>query len=114
MYKERQAKSAAAIVMDPKTGEILAMASRPTFDPNNYNDYPAENRRNYAINDAFEPGSTMKITTAAMAMEEKVVGPASQFYCPGYIKVGKETIRCASGTAHGSQTFAQIVENPVT
>ena len=110
VYKERQAKSAAAIVMDPKTGEILAMASRPTFDPNNYNDYPAENRRNYAINDAFEPGSTMKITTAAMAMEEKVLGPASQFYCPGYIKVGKETIRCASGTAHGSQTFAQIVE----
>jgi len=111
VFKERQAKSAAAIVMDPATGEILAMASRPTFDPNNYNDYPAQNRRNFAINDAFEPGSTMKICTAAMALEEKIVTPNSQFYCPGHVKVGKETISCSAHTAHGNQTFAQIVEN---
>jgi stage V sporulation protein D (sporulation-specific penicillin-binding protein) len=110
VFKERQAKSAAAIVMDPDTGEILALTSRPTYDPNNYQEYPAQNRRNYAINDAFEPGSTMKIATAAMAMEEKIVGPFSQFYCPGHIKVGKETIRCSGGTAHGNQTFAEIVE----
>lgn len=111
VFKERQAKSAAVIVMDPKTGEILALSSRPTYDPNNYGDYPAPNRRNYAINDAFEPGSTMKIVTAAMAMEERVVGPESKFFCPGHVKVGKETINCAGGKAHGSQTFAEIVEN---
>jgi stage V sporulation protein D (sporulation-specific penicillin-binding protein) len=111
VFKERQAKNAAAIVMDPKTGEILAMASRPTFDPNSYGDSPAINRRNFAINDAFEPGSTMKITTAAMAMEEGIVNRNSQFYCPGYIKVGVETIGCPDRKAHGSQTFAQIVEN---
>ncbi|MDD2585292.1 MAG: stage V sporulation protein D [Syntrophomonadaceae bacterium] len=110
VFKERQAKSAAAIVIDPKTGEILAIASRPTFDPNNYDDYPASNRRNFAINDAFEPGSTMKIVTAAMAMEEKVVDENSKFFCPGYIKVGKETIGCSNRTAHGNQTFAEIVE----
>lgn len=111
VFKERQAKAAAVIVMDPKTGEVMAMASRPTFDPNNFGQYPASNRRNFAINDAYEPGSTMKIVTAAMAMEEKVVDSQSRFFCPGHIKVGKETIGCANGKAHGSQTFAEIVEN---
>lgn len=109
-FKEHQAARAAAIVIDPKTGEILAMSSRPTFDPNHYNESPAQNRRNFAINDAFEPGSTMKITTAAMALEENIVNDQSRFFCPGHIKVGKEIIRCAAGKAHGSQTFAQIVE----
>jgi stage V sporulation protein D (sporulation-specific penicillin-binding protein) len=80
VFKQYQAKNAAAIVMDPKTGEILAISSRPTFNPNSYNDYPASNRRNFAINDAYEPGSTMKITTSAMAMEESVVNQSSQFY----------------------------------
>ncbi len=111
VFAERQAKSAAAIVMDPKTGEILAMTSRPTFDPNNYNEVPASNRRNFAINDSYEPGSTMKITTSAMALEESVVNRNTPFYCPGYVKVGKETIGCPNRKAHGSQTFAQIVEN---
>jgi len=111
VFKERQAKSAAAVVMDPKTGEILAIASRPTFNPNSYNDAPASSRRNFAINDAYEPGSTMKITTAAMAMEEGVVNESSEFYCSGYVKVGKETIGEANNKAHGSQSFAQIVEN---
>ncbi|MGI5920160.1 MAG: stage V sporulation protein D [Syntrophomonadaceae bacterium] len=111
VFKERQAKSAAAIVMDPSSGEILALASRPTFDPNNYNDYPAANRRNFAINDVYEPGSTMKITTAAMALEERTVTPETKFFCPGYVKVGKETISCSNHKAHGDQTFAQIVEN---
>jgi stage V sporulation protein D (sporulation-specific penicillin-binding protein) len=111
VFKERQAKSAAAIVMDPKTGEILAMASRPTFNPNSYGDFPAINRRNFAINDVYEPGSTMKITTAAMALEEGIVNRNTQFHCTGYIKVGVETIGCPNHKAHGDQTFAEIVEN---
>ncbi|MDD4802421.1 MAG: stage V sporulation protein D, partial [Syntrophomonas sp.] len=111
VFKERQAKNAAAIVMDPKTGEILALASRPNFNPNNYGDFPAINRRNFAINDAYEPGSTMKITTSAMALEEGIVNRDTHFFCPGYIKVGVETIGCPDRKAHGDQTFAQIVEN---
>jgi stage V sporulation protein D (sporulation-specific penicillin-binding protein) len=110
-FKEFKAKRAAAIVMDPKTGAILAMSSRPTFDPNNYNQYPDDNRRNFAINDAYEPGSTMKITTAAMALQEAVVNDSSRFFCPGHVKVGKNSIGCANNKAHGDQTFAQIVEN---
>jgi stage V sporulation protein D (sporulation-specific penicillin-binding protein) len=110
-FKEFKAKRAAAIVMDPTTGAILAMSSRPTFNPNNYNQYPVENRRNFAINDAYEPGSTMKITTSAMAMEEGIVNDSSRFFCPGYVKVGKNSIGEANNKAHGDQTFAQIVEN---
>lgn len=111
VFKERNAKSAAAIVMDPNTGEVLALASRPTYDPNNYSHYPAANRRNYAINNAYEPGSTMKITTAAMALQENRITPDRKFFCPGYVKVGKETISCSNHTAHGSQTFSEAVEN---
>ncbi|MDO4539510.1 MAG: penicillin-binding transpeptidase domain-containing protein [Syntrophomonadaceae bacterium] len=108
---EHDPDRALAVVMNPKTGAILAMAMRPGFDPNSYNDYPASNRRNFAICDRFEPGSTMKIITSAMLMEEKVVNEYSRFYCPGSVKVGAETIRCSNHTAHGDQTFAQIVEN---
>lgn len=111
VFKERKAKSACAIIMDPSTGEILALASRPNFDPNNYSEYPDANRRNFAINDSYEPGSTMKIVTSAMAMQEQVVDENSKFFCPGYIKVGRETIGCANRRAHGNQTFAEIVEN---
>lgn len=110
VFKERKAKSAAAIVMDPATGEILALSSRPTYNPNNFSDYPASYRRNFAINDVYEPGSTMKITTAAAALEEKVVNAESRFFCPGYIKVGAETIGCPDRRPHGSLTFAQAIE----
>lgn len=110
VFKERKAKSAAAIVMDPATGEILALSSRPTYNPNSFSDYPVSNRRNFAINDVYEPGSTMKITTAAMALEEKVVNAESRFFCPGYIKVGVETIGCPDKKPHGSMTFAEAIE----
>ncbi|MDD2509643.1 MAG: stage V sporulation protein D [Syntrophomonas sp.] len=110
VFNERKAKSAAAIIMDVSTGEILALASRPTFDPNDFSAYPASNRRNYGINDSYEPGSTMKITTAAMALQEGVVNAESRFYCPGYIKVGKEVIGCPDRKPHGSQSFAQTIE----
>ncbi len=111
VFKERNAKSAGAIVMNPKTGEILAITSRPTFDPNKYDESPASNRRNFIINDVYEPGSTMKIVTAAMALEENIITSERRFFCPGYIKVGKETIGCSDRKAHGSQTFAEVVEN---
>lgn len=111
VFSQRRAKSACVIVMDPRNGEILAMASRPNFDPNKYNDYPASYRRNYAVSDAYEPGSTMKILTAAAAMEEGVVKASDRFYCPGFIKVGKERISCAQGQKHGAMSFGQVVEH---
>jgi len=110
IVEARQPKAACAIVMDPKTGEILGMASRPNFDPNNYNDFPAKNRRNFAVNNAYEPGSTMKIVTASAAMEEQLVSSQDRFNCPGYIKVGGHRISC-SDTVHGHQTFSEVVEH---
>ena len=102
--------------MDIKTGDILGMASRPVFDPNNYGEYDQGTWRNFALTDAYEPGSTFKPVVAAGAMEENVVKPTDRFYDPGYIKIGKETIKCWSRTPHGSQSFIEGVQhscNPV-
>ncbi len=105
-------KSASIIVMDPKTGDILGMASRATFNPNNFASYPQSSWRNIAVSNTYEPGSTFKIITAAAALEEKVVSSQDRFYDPGYFKIGKETIKCwRTGRPHGSQTFTEGVEN---
>lgn len=105
-------KSAVIIVMDPKSGEILAMGSRPDYDPAKYNESPAENRRNLALQLNYEPGSTFKIITAASALEEGVVNPESRFYDPGYIAVGDRKIKCwRYPLFHGAQSFVEAVEN---
>lgn len=112
MQSARRPKRAAIVVMRPQTGEILAMASRPAFDPNDYNAYPEENRRNLATSLNYEPGSTFKIVTAAAAMEEGVVKPGERFYDPGYIRVGSDMIKCwLYPDSHGSQTFEEAVQN---
>ncbi len=110
------AKSATAVAMDPNTGEVLAMATRPSFDPNAYAAYRPSLRRNTAVCDIFEPGSTFKVITAAAALDEGVVTPQSQFYDPGYVKVEDRTLRCWKAGGHGSQTFTEATEsscNPV-
>ena len=76
-----RAKAGVAIVADPFTGEILALANYPSFDPNNYTKQSAEQRRNRAVTDSFEPGSTFKTILAAAALEEGVVGKDDLFYC---------------------------------
>jgi stage V sporulation protein D (sporulation-specific penicillin-binding protein) len=105
-------KRATIIVMDPKTGDVLALANRPTFNPNNFAAFPQSNRRNIAVSDVYEPGSTFKIITAAAALEEGVVALHERFYSPGYINVGREIIRCwRRNRPHGSQTFVEAVQN---
>ena len=89
-----RAKAGTAIVMDPHTGEILALANRPTYDPNNYRRAPAAARRDRAVTDAFEPGSIFKVILAAGALEEGVVRPDDLFFGEnGAIEVGGVTIR---------------------
>jgi hypothetical protein len=68
-----------AVVMNPKTGEILALALQPTFDPNHGSQAPPEIRKNRAIADTFEPGSTFKIFALAAALEERVAAPKEMF-----------------------------------
>ncbi len=108
---ETQSEKGIILAMDPKTGEVLAMAMRPTFNPNDYGRYPSSLRRNTAVCDMLEPGSTFKVVTSAAALEEGVVTPTSGFYDPGYVKVEDRTIRCWKAGGHGSQTFTEAVEN---
>ena len=104
---------ALGIVMNPKTGEILAMASRPAFDPSNYEDYSTEIiNRNLPIWMTYEPGSTFKIITLATALEENLVNLEEEhFYDGGAVTVGGATIHCWKHGGHGDQTFLQVVEN---
>ena len=111
IMQERAPKSATMIVMDPHTGEILALANRPDFDPNQFQKQSEQVRRNRAVADSYEPGSTFKIVTLAAALEEGVTNRQEQFYDPGFIKVNGETIHCWAGGGHGSQTLAEVVQN---
>ncbi|WDH81530.1 stage V sporulation protein D [Paenibacillus urinalis] len=108
-----EANSALAIAMNPKTGEILGMSSRPSYEPGNYQEYPAEiYNRNLPVWMTYEPGSTFKIITLAAALEEKKVDLVNDhFFDPGYVEVGGARLRCWKKGGHGSQTFLQVVEN---
>ncbi|MGZ3420062.1 MAG: penicillin-binding protein [Polyangiales bacterium] len=88
-----EAKSGSAVVVDPNTGEIIAIASAPGFNPNDYADSPIESRRHHAIADRVEPGSTMKIFTLAAALAEKKLEPTQQLFCEnGAWSIGGVTI----------------------
>ena len=104
---------ALAVVMNPKTGEVLAMSSRPTFDPNNYKNYSTEIlSRNLPIWASYEPGSTQKIITTAASIEEKVIDIYNEhFYDSGGVTVDGARIRCWRAGGHGDQTFLQVLQN---
>ena len=103
------AKGGTAIAMEPHTGKILAMASCPLFNPNQFYQYRSKSWRNRAISDAFEPGSLFKTFLAAAALEERVVRPLDSFYCEnGAYKVYDRTIH--DNSKHGWLTFQQIIK----
>lgn len=107
------ADGAWAIVMDPNDGEILAMSSKPDFDPNNYQDYTTEElSRNLAIWASYEPGSTFKIVTLASSLEEKTVNLETDFFHDsGSVNVDGARIKCWKSGGHGTQTFLEVVQN---
>lgn len=126
---------AACIIMEAKTGDILAMATYPSFDLNDpftlnsaekqtqmdalqgdertkfYNDELQKMWRNKAVVDTYEPGSTFKAITTAMALEENVVSINDAFHCTGAHVVGPHVIHCWKAGGHGAETFLQGVEN---
>lgn len=126
---------AACIIMNAKTGEVLAMATEPNFDLNDpftlvdpaaqaevdalegegksakYNELINQMWRNKCVVDTYEPGSTFKAITTAMALEEGVVSLNDTFNCTGALKVGPELIHCWKAGGHGGETFVQGVEN---
>lgn len=105
--------SALAIVMDPNSGEILGMSSRPNFSPSHYQNYTIEEiNRNLPIWATFEPGSTFKVLTLSAAIQEKKVDlHKDHFYDPGYVVIDGARIRCWKAGGHGSETFLEVVEN---
>ena len=107
------ADGAWAIAMNPNSGEILGMASRPSFDPNNYKNYSVEEiNRNLAIWSTYEPGSTFKIITLAASLEEETVDLEKDiFYDSGSVNVDGARIKCWKHGGHGQQSFLEVVQN---
>lgn len=131
-YEKTNAKKVMAIVMDPETGDILSMANYPDYDPNNsrepilekdllyYRSLDNESKQNYwnsmwrnpIISDTYEPGSTFKLITTAIALNENVTNLESKYTCTGYITVGDARLRCwRYYSPHGHQTLTEAVQN---
>jgi len=107
---QRRAAAGAAIVMDPATGEILALANVPRFDPNQVGVSTPEQWRNRVIADTYEPGSTMKAILAAAALEAGVVRPDDRVYCEnGHYAVGRRVVH--DHQRYGWLTFAEIIKH---
>lgn len=102
-----------AIAMNPNTGEILGIASKPSFSPSNYQDYSIEEiNRNLAIWASYEPGSTFKIITVASSLEEHTVDLLNDtFYDSGSVNVDGARIKCWKRGGHGAQSFLQVIQN---
>ena len=109
-WRRTHSKAAMAVMMDPRTGEILALAIRPTFNPNTFATATDEERRDRAVTDPFEPGSTFKVIMAAAALEEGVARPTDRFYGEnGAIKVANATIH--DWKKYGWLTFTEVLQN---
>ena len=105
-----KAQAATMIVMNPKTGEILAMASRPAYNPNAFFRYPEQVWRNRAISGIYEPGSTFKALVAAAGIQEKVVTSKEIFNDTGAIDVGGRIIKNWDGGSYGKMPFSDIIK----
>ncbi len=102
-----------AIAMNPNTGEILGMSSRPDFNPQNYQAVSSDvYNHNLPVWKTYEPGSTFKVITLAAALNENKVNlQKDSFYDPGYIDVAGTNLHCWKRGGHGQETFLQVVEN---
>lgn len=109
MYEKYHANGASIMVMDPRTGDVLALANFPNYDLNDLNKRSPEAVRNRAVNDFFEPGSVFKIITASAALEEKAVNLDDTFYCEmGEWHIGSRILH--DHMPHGTLTFKEVIE----
>jgi stage V sporulation protein D (sporulation-specific penicillin-binding protein) len=109
--EQYKAESVMAIALNVKTGGVVASASVPSFDPNEYQAYSQELWRNPLVSDSFEPGSTFKIITIAAAIEEGLVDESDRFTCEGSIRVADRTIHCWNRQGHGVLDYYQIMQS---
>ena len=114
-YEKYHAEAATAVVLDPKTGDILALANFPTYNVNERSGTPIANRINRAVTAPFEPGSTLKTITIAAALEENKVTPHSRFFCNGSRNIGRRTIHCHLDNAfphgHQDEDLTDVIRN---
>lgn len=130
-FKQYKPESIQAVVMDPKTGDVLAMATYPSFNPNKATvptsegdkkkfakmsddqraEYLSRLWTNPVISSLYEPGSTIKTITVSAALEEKLTNPDEHFYCSGSVPVADRTINCFNKTSHGDQTLNMALAN---
>jgi cell division protein FtsI (penicillin-binding protein 3) len=110
-WRRTRAKAAMAVVLEPRTGDVLAIAIRPTFNPNRFAEVPSsEHWRNRAVTDPFEPGSTFKAIMAAAALEERVIRPDDRIFAEnGAITIARTTIR--DWKKYGWLTFTEVLQN---
>jgi cell division protein FtsI (penicillin-binding protein 3) len=107
-FEKYNAKGATIVVLDVKTGGILALANLPTYDLNEPSRYPIESRRNRAVTDYFEPGSVFKIVAASAALEQKVFSPQDKIFCEnGEYRVANHTLHDVH--PYGWLTFAEVI-----
>jgi len=105
-----KANSGMAVVMNPNSGEIYAMANVPQFNPNNYNKFTPETRKNNTVVSAYEPGSIFKPIVAAAALDRGIAQPQDKFFCEdGSFKIGGRSIGEASGHKYGSLSMQEII-----
>jgi cell division protein FtsI (penicillin-binding protein 3) len=103
------AKSASAVVLDPRTGAVLAMAVQPGYDANRYPSAPRDLQRNRTVTDTYEPGSTFKLITVAGALSERLVSPSTRFTLPYSLKVADRVIHDAEPRGTVNYSVAQIL-----
>jgi cell division protein FtsI (penicillin-binding protein 3) len=104
-----RAQAATAIVLDPQTGAVLAMAVEPGYDANRFGAVPAEVQKNRAVTDTYEPGSTFKLVTVAGALSERLVSPQTPFTLPYSIQVADRVVHDAEERGTEQMTVAQIL-----
>ncbi|MBE7436913.1 MAG: transpeptidase family protein [Spirochaetales bacterium] len=112
-FEESGSERAVGILMHIPTGEILALANFPNFDPNTYYRSSPFQRNNWAMRFNYEPGSTVKVFMAAMLLNENLVKEDERFFCSGEVHARHATVRCKSGTRtirHGALTLEEIIE----
>lgn len=107
------AQAATVIIMQPKTGEILAMASRPSYNPNQFERYSSEQWKNRAVSIVYEPGSTFKAVIAAAALEDGKVRPEERFFDKGFVEISGRRIKNWSDESYGEVTFTDIIKNSI-
>lgn len=111
--EEHKAERGTVIVQNPKTGEILALANYPNFDPNTYSKYPLNIFLNHATSALYEPGSILKVITMASGLDAGKFTPSTTFYDPGLLTLNGKTIRNWDLKSHGTVTMTEVIEQSI-